>query len=72
MYDYHISHPQHSPQPQDGLAFEFGEEVKGVRPLNAFAEEARMGCSSHWEDPLVWSGENDGKNDGLMEFHWMK
>ena len=36
-----ISHPQRSPQPQDGLAFEFGEEVKGVRPLNAFAEEAR-------------------------------
>lgn len=24
---------------EDGLAFEFGEEVKGVRPLNAFAEE---------------------------------
>ena len=27
---------------QDGLAFEFGEEVKGVRPLNAFAEEAKI------------------------------
>ena len=41
---------------QDGLAFEFGEEVKGVRPLNAFAEEATL-----W---MVWSVQNDGKNDG--------
>ena len=37
-----------------------GQRSAAAECLCRRGEDHRMGCSSHWEDPLVWSGENDG------------